>query len=314
MSNKPDFIIVLGTTYSGSQAIFDYLSLRKDLYDPMIGTEYQLPQMPNGLMTLEAISGKSFHAPTVDYVIKQFQNNISKLSRPPSRWKYGKNYTQLLPTFENAINHFVNEITKINIPLKLEWKRLVENDFKYFLSKLKYKIGFNEKVAETSIICTKEELIYASQKLHKNIFLKDSNKLPVLLNQAGSGWNPVESTKYFLNRKIILVNRDPRDQFVELKQYKKASDVNSFIYWYKEMQKRIKNADSNFFVQIQFEDFVINHMEEINSLCNYLSIDKKILSQYESKNSMKNIGKYTKFLNNKERELIEKNLSEYLYV
>ena len=57
----------------------------------------------------------------------------------------------------------------------------------------------------------------AAQTLHSKIFQSDHENLPVLLNQAGSGWNPIESTKYFLNRKVILVTRDPRDQFLEIK-------------------------------------------------------------------------------------------------
>ena len=59
-SNDPQYIIVLGTTFSGSGAVFDYLNGRGDLYEPLFGQEYLLPILPNGLMTLEAISDKAF--------------------------------------------------------------------------------------------------------------------------------------------------------------------------------------------------------------------------------------------------------------
>ena len=52
----PQYIIVLGTTYSGSGAVYDYLKGRDDLFDPLKGVEYQLPHMPNGLLSLEAVS------------------------------------------------------------------------------------------------------------------------------------------------------------------------------------------------------------------------------------------------------------------
>ena len=39
---KPKYIIVLGTTFSGSRAVFDYLNGRGDLYDPLFGEEYLL--------------------------------------------------------------------------------------------------------------------------------------------------------------------------------------------------------------------------------------------------------------------------------
>ena len=43
---NPKYIIVLGTTFSGSGAIFDYLNGRGDLYTP-ISEEYLLPILPN---------------------------------------------------------------------------------------------------------------------------------------------------------------------------------------------------------------------------------------------------------------------------
>ena len=48
--------------------------------------------------------------------------------------------------------------------------------------------------------------------------------------------NPIESTKYFLDCKVVLVTRDPRDQFAEIKYYKKGTSVNGFVDWCKEMQ------------------------------------------------------------------------------
>ena len=87
--NLTHYIITLGTGYSGSGAIFDYLSGRGDLHDPLQGTEYQLPQMPNGLMSLEAISKNAFHPSTADFALSQFEKMTKKLSR------YGKERGEL---------------------------------------------------------------------------------------------------------------------------------------------------------------------------------------------------------------------------
>ena len=48
MSNQPiltNYIILLGTFYSGFRAVYDYLFGRWELNDPLQGAEYQLPQM-----------------------------------------------------------------------------------------------------------------------------------------------------------------------------------------------------------------------------------------------------------------------------
>ena len=92
--------------------------------------------------------------------------------------------------------------------------------------------------------------------MHTELFRTETDKRPILLNQAGSGWNPIESTKYFLNQKVVLVTRDPRDQFAELKQFKKAARVEGVIDWYKEMQQRLRQTDNPILLRLRFEDFV----------------------------------------------------------
>ena len=314
-SNLTNFIIVLGTTKSGSGAVFDYLNGRGDLYDPLKGQEYHLPQMPNGLMTLEAISKNAFHPGTSDYVLSRFEENSKKLYRSQSYLRYGMDYSTKVPSFQKFINQFIDEICAAKLPMHLHWRKLIETDsiMKYFILKLKKRIGFEEKVKVSRILVSQKKFIEATQKLHDKLFLNNSNNKIVLLNQAGSGWNPIESTKYFLKRKIILFTRDPRDQFAELKQIKKANSVDSFIDWYKEMQRRIKDIENPTLLKLRFEDFVNKNNQIVELICNHISLSSNIISDYKPDLSKKNIGKYKKFLNNQEIDKIENNLSEYFY-
>ena len=79
----------MGTTKSGSGAVFDYLVGRGDILDPLNGQEYHLLQMPYGLMTLEAVSRSHFSSANSDFTIYQFEQITKKLSRPQTRWRYG---------------------------------------------------------------------------------------------------------------------------------------------------------------------------------------------------------------------------------
>jgi hypothetical protein len=315
-SNLTNYIITLGTTKSGSGAIFDYLSGRGDLYDPLQGTEYQLPQMPNGLMILEAISKNAFHPPTADFVLSQFEKITKKLSRSETLWSYGKGYDSKIPSFKIAIQEFIDEVCAAKLPMRLHWHRSLrsQSNIQYFFSKLKNYLNINQAVPDTRLLVSHDYFITAVLKLHSRLFETTSDKRPILLNQAGSGWNPVESTKYFLNRKVVLVTRDPRDEFAELKEIKKATSVNGFIDWYKEMHRRLKQINDPIVLRLRFEDFVNRNKEMVNILCDHVSLNSSILSNYEPNLSKKNIGKYQKILSKKEIEIIESNLSEYIYV
>lgn len=310
---SPSYIIVLGTTYSGSGAIYDYLSGRGDLYDPLKGVEYQLPHMPNGLMALESVTEKAFHPSTADYVLSQFEDNLKKLLRPKSIWHYGRDYEINLPSFQETIKGFLNEICAVKISMKLNWHRLLQSPFSYIVSQIKDYTFINEKIPQTRLLVSQNKFVTATKKLHDKIFQVGAEGRPVLLNQAGSGWNPIESTKYFSDCRIVLVTRDPRDQFLEIKQYKKATSVLDFIDWYKEMRQRLKKIKDVNLIQIQFEDFVCNNDKMVNVLCDHMSLSSDVFSKYEADLSKINIGKYKKSLTHEELNFIEYHLSEYIY-
>ena len=314
-SNLSNYIIVLGTTYSGSGAVYDYLSGRGDLHDPLQGIEYQLPQMPNGLMTLEAVAKDAFHPGTVDFVMNQFEKITNKLSRSETLFRYGKDYASKIPSFDKKIQQFIDEVCVVKLPMRLHWHRSMKSQSAiiYFISKLKNYLGFNDTLPHTRLIVSQDDFIVAAQKLHNKLFQITSNKRPILLNQAGSGWNPVESTKYFLNRKVVLVTRDPRDQFAELKQIRKIISVEGFIDWYKEMQRRLKEINNPTILSLCFEDFVIKNKKMVDVLCDHFFLASNILSSYEPNLSKKNIGKYQKILSQEEINIIEHSLSEYIY-
>ena len=315
MKNNLDnskYIIVLGTTFSGSGAVFDYLNGRGDLYEPLFGQEYLLPILPNGLMTLEAVSGKAFDPATTEHALIQFEDIANKLMNYWNR-REDMRLNKKLPLFKEAIEEFIDDISLVNFPMRLLWRELKQSPIEHILGKLKKRLGLKKKDSQTRLLVSQKDLVTAAQKMHNKMFQLNAEGRPILLDQGGSGWNPIESTKYFTNCKIVLVTRDPRDQFVEIKHYKKATSVEGFIDWYKEMQRRLKLIDDPNILFIQFEDFVQKNQFFLNTLCNHMSLSSDISSNYRPDISQKNIGKFSKLLNKNELQIIESHLGEYIF-
>ncbi|MDC0469139.1 sulfotransferase [Candidatus Pelagibacter sp.] len=315
MKNKLErnkFIIVLGTTFSGSGAVFDYLKGRGDLYEPLSGQEYLLPILPNGLMTLEAISGKAFDPAKTEFALIEFENTASKLI---NFWSgiNDLNLNKKLPLYRSAIEEFINDVSLVDYPMKLFWQQLNRSPIQQITEKFRNYFSLKKKVSQKRLLVSQDKLIIAAQKMHNKMFQPQLEGYPILLDQAGSGWNPIESTKYFSDCKIILVTRDPRDQFVDIKNHKRGNSVKGFIDWYKEMQRRLKLIDSPNIFLIKFEDFVLKNENFLDNLCNYLSISSKTISSYKSEFSKKNIGKFYEHLEKNELKMIESNLGQYFY-
>lgn len=314
-SEKP-MVIVLGTTYSGSGAVYDFLSSREDCYDPLCGSEYLLPQLPYGLMSLRASLGQAFHHGVADHAVREFLSIAKKLGRSSSRIRYGKGYERKLPGFFDEVRRLVRDATAAEFPLQLGWRDAeissMKRTWKWALQRF---ANYQSPTKKTWLPVTEREFIVLCHAMHDRLFAPsgDITASFTLLNQAGSGWNPIASTDFFARRKVVLVNRDPRDQFAELKVYKHARDVHEFIKWYKEMQRRISINHAHLFV-MRFEEFIINHESAASSLCEFAGIIENAPSGFVANQSALNISKFGKILTSEEVYAIEKNLEEFLWV
>ena len=194
--------------------------------------------------------------------------------------------------------------------MRITWRELLKTPFEKNLSRVKNLIGLKQTMPKTRLLVSQKKFLEAVKKMHDNLFQVYANNKPTILNQAGSGWNPIESTKYFNNHKTILITRDPRDQYLEIKHFKKGSSVIGFIDWYKEMQSRLKLINDENTLQIKFEDFVNYNKEYINIICD-LELSSNVKSIYNVELSKKNVYKF-RYHKDREIQLIENHLKDYI--
>jgi len=145
------------------------------------------------------------------------------------------------------------------------------------------------------------------------------------LNNGADISDPINSSQYYYNRKIICVTRDPRDIFSGMKMRQANStpwyDVKIFINWYKyffansEFQKVLKHK---LILHVKFEDFINSFDYQNKKICEFIGISKNISFRngkekiFDLNFSKKNIYKSKKNLSKYEFNLIEKKLKNYL--
>jgi len=306
------FVVVLGTFYSGSGAVYDFLAGRSDSCDPLHGKEYLLPQIPYGLMSLQAVCEDYFSHPNANVNLVNFKKIAYKLGQEHTKYNPGMGYATDICDYYSLIDSYLDSIVVSSFPYELHWDWFTASLIKRVLNRVK-KTLFNKNVSREKYLPTTEiNFLEATHELHMRMFGNHKQKY-TLLNQAGSGWNPVKSTECFPNRKVILVVRDPRDQYWELKKNKNAGSVNEYVKWYKEMMLRIGSIDSQFVKMVRFEEFVYEYSPISGDICKFLNIDKDISSNYDPIASRKNIGIYRELLSKEELKVITRDLQEYFY-
>ena len=326
-------VIVLGTHNSGSGLVHEYLSQRNDFFSPYGHNEFRICSDPGGLNYLYNSAYNNFGFFNTSFAVSNFLNYIKNL-QISKEYKYKNVRINLYKkNLLSEANNFIDNVTEVKYYAIPHYRRINLSK----LEKLKIKINkkiLNKKLPDTklnSIIFFKEKkkfLVQANTFINKVIFTntkKKSNIRNIVLNNAGDILNPLETTKYYSNPKIIVVTRDPRDIFASMKSRESSAtpwyNVDIFIKWYKKCFENniyLKRKYKNILV-VKFEKIVNNFYRENDKICKFLSIKKSAKLLKNNKNSFdinlskKNIGKHKKILKKQEIKKIENSLKKFLH-
>ena len=175
-------------------------------------------------------------------------------------------------------------------------------------------------------VCVKPENFYeASKEYIRDIFRAmgaDLNK-PIVLDQPFEGNAPEQSFPFYDDPMAIIVDRDPRDLYLETKyrhlaecRFLPREDIAKFCEYYVRMRTDRPIQDTDRILNLRFEDLMYHYDECIEKIIRFLNLGehkrrKQIFNPERSVNNTQLIRKYPQ--EEKAIKYIEKHLSQYLY-
>ena len=314
-------ISIIGSGYSGSSAIYDYLRLTNIFYDPFSNKEFSICYDPGGLMDIEYIIKNKSSIDNHTFIYNKFKKNINFYFANINNLNPGKNLQSNYPKFEEILEKYLESI----VSLRYEGQTLLMNFEKNWLKNFLNKFFFYWKQKKNDKIILFKDLI-SFEKLTKKFFYQlfinyNNEKKNIILDQGGLYSNPISSTKYYQNSLCIIVDRDPRDIFVEYK-YKSAfsypkESVKKFCDFFINQRKTInlEEHQSNNVFKIYFEKFVLENKKSVLDIAKFLEIDPNFLlnnNKFNLDKSKKNIYKYKSLISNDENDYIKDRLKKYI--
>ncbi len=319
MKNIKKFIVI-GSGNSGAGGIHDYLLSRDDTRSPFNGSEFRLINDPNGLSDLFSSIYHNFSINKSAEAILSFEVFIKNL--------INSNYNKKNNLYDKNLVKFSNEF--INDIKFLEYNGAPQ----FFFDKLSFMEKFlfyykrfilMKNVRKIDLlkmfVPDKEEKFYRSsenflEKIFTNSKNFDKNK-NIVINQGGSFWNPVSSTKFYgENTFPILVTRDPKGIYWSMKRRNSLSypgyDLKIFVQWYKKIMEMVNKEEFNKVFHIKYEDFFSNFDSEKNKLCKLLKIPENESDNFNLEYTKKNLFKYKDNLSVEEINYINKNLKDFI--
>ena len=320
-------VITASPGLSGAGLIFDYLLDRDDFISPFKEhpdtdqqSEFRFITDPGGLNSLYEGFYKNFSINNCAYVYDEFNRYLKKISGLTIKEKnkkkklYNSHFFKELDKFKKKIikssYYGLPQFFRLGLGKKdrLVWKFM--NQFKSAQESkfLKMVLPADEKIFIKESIKLIDKVLYSSNK---------NKKKHIVIDQGANFWEPESSTKFYSNKKIILITRDPRSIFASMKSRKSLSypghNVTIFIDWYQSIISKIRTfKKSKNVLLIKYENFIINHRNESKKLLKFLKIKKIDKNTFNIDDSRKNIYKADKVLTKKEKHLIETKLKIYL--
>lgn len=314
-----EFICIAGFGYSGSGAVIDILKEFNGNY--IFEKEFRIIKDPDGIIDLENALVCNWQEMKVDIAIRRFKYLINITGRKQGLITgIGYNYDEIInKRFLKYANIYINNL--IDIQWNGDWPYHLHelNGIELFMYRLKSRIGINPSKNDKMYFSYPNDLFYEETKnFFENLF-KDQKLNKIILDQALPPYCPQKYFNFFHNVKIIVIDRDPRDIFIELSRFPSypTNPVYNFISYFKSQREAVeRSTDIHQILDIKFENLITNYNTELDRICDFLEINKSLHIDkkqfFDPTQSAKNVGLWKQMKDNEEIKLIEKELKDYL--
>lgn len=324
-----------GFCSTGSSAVSDYL---KEFDDNQVldNVEFSMVYLPDGFEDL-------------DYHLNQNINRDDNCSIAIPRFRHFMHYYEhLLSAHTGEPEKIIRKKTEefLNNIIQMKWVSVRRSDtqlyptwfYKNIGSRLMHRkiIPFINRVFHKSLTCYPYRMLDVS--IRPNNFLQESQKIikwylemygadfskNIILDQPFIGNNPAKSFKYFGEAVAIVVDRDPRDNYIFTREVlsKKTrimpcDTVENFVQYYRLLRDNmVYKKDDKRILRLNFEEMVYdydNATSKIRLFCD-LPTNPRPKTIFDPKLSINNTQLILKFPQyKKDVEYIEKELNEYLF-
>jgi hypothetical protein len=325
-----NYICVSGYGWSGSSACVDLLK-EFEGFGALQG-EFRIAKDPYGLRDLEGSLVHNWDFIRHDVAIRDFLAFCKVLSRETGLFsKVGKNFANKLNIdFMLESKSYINRLTNMTYLGDTFVHRYNIPAYKNFIMKARSKLGKNNAklmyfARPNEVDFIRETRDYIDSLFVNYMSIEKINTL--VLDQAIPPTNIIGTSKYFKNIKIIIVDRDPRDIYVNMIRGRgllgpeliKRDSVDKYIKWHKQLRRSSvsdrNNIDINKHVlRLNFEDLVLNYNDSILRIKDFLEIDmqhNQKLMHFDPSYSIKNIGLWREYKNQSIMHDIGSELKDY---
>lgn len=320
---------VTGYGATGASACIDLLKEFEDVQSFYSSFEFQLLQQPDGLCDLKYFITKSGRRLDNSCALGRFTRNI----------KTPRSYSINVSTHGKYIPLTKEYVKKLS---SVSWKgrsAYETKDFRPFydvMALYKVRRGINKllryinpalslplpHVQQFSTVSEDEFDLITKQYLRNVFEAADFNlKKPILAEQLFNTVNPIDGMEFFDDARTIIVDRDPRDVYIQSNVTLKsicgfmpnAGSVEDFVRYYRALHST--RSDDPRVLYVQYENLIFHYEESCQEIANFIGLNHiKKGEAFKPQHSINNTQQYLNYPElSSQISYIENELSDLLY-
>ncbi len=275
------YIAVSGFGWSGSGAVVDLLREFKQV--KAVDFEFRLIKDPYGILDLHKALCQNQDLLKMDVAISDFKRLCKVLARNNNYFfGVGYNYsTSINKDFLKIADEYIYSLQDYSYMNRSMVFNYHKSKYRYFIDKILVKLSLKLPGELSGIYRnSNEDFEQKTRKFLSALFEGYSSPNEIILLDQMIPVNDVKkSLEYFDDIKLIIVDRDPRDIYVDLVNKKsligadliESNNVDKFISWFlvsRESKEKAPNV-----MRINFEELVMNYESSVSILHDFIGKD-----------------------------------------
>ena len=324
------FLDLSGYAFTGKHAVIDLVREFEGYHVPHFAFEFNLLRIQGGILDLKTALVDDWSPIRSDAAIRRFKKLVRSMGTKNSRLDPRTWFVATGINYDEYFNHQFFTLSErylaelVDVSWKAEWPYAVAewSGLELFSRRVKRLLGGKDAYNVEMYLAPSENFLPATRRYLRDLL--SSNVSPdtkaIVMHNAFEPFNPYRSLDFFDSAKSIIVDRDPRDNYVAGLWYKPlALPPREFAKRYRiyrlATQRNLKADDR--ILRIQYEDLVLHYEQTLHRILVFLGEDKSVhvrpLQYFNPAVSAKNIGIWKNHPDQAEIEYIAGALPEYCY-
>ena len=330
-TKKYTFLDLSGYVFTGKQAVIELVREFKGYLVPNAEFEFNLLRIQGGILDLENALVTQWSPIRSDAAIRRFRKLVRRMKSrnrlfKPQTWfdAIGSDYNGYFQgQFASLSHRYTSQL--IQASWRADWPYpLTEiSDLELFWRKLKKVLGIKEALFFEMYLSQPTDFLDLTRSYLSDLLSTNANEdtKTIVMHNAFEPFNPQSSLKYFDSAKCIIIDRDPRDNFIaQLPHSHLAVSASVFVEryrLYRAMAQKSNDQDHGDILRINFENLVTQYEETRRKILSFLNEDLSIhihpKKYFDPALSIKNIGIWKSHPRQKDIKLIHRELKTYCH-